>query len=731
MSIAVVFAFSLFISAALLFWVEPLIAKMLLPFLGGAPAVWNVCMVFFQSTLLLGYLCALAMVKCSGSALKNIFYFVLIAAAAIFLPFAVPQNIMHSSSAQHHPALWLLLSLLGTVGFPFFIVSTCSPLLQHWFSRLNHPSSGDPYFLFAAANLGSLTALFGFPFIMEPGFTLNRQSRLWALGYAVLAIMIAVCFLVYSRHRTESTAPENIPTAQSHSPSPRRRMLWAALAFVPSSLMLGVTEYISTDIAAVPLLWVIPLALYLLTFVLVFAKIRWISFRRIAHLLPGTALIVIFVYLSGAREPGWFLIPLNLVFLFIASAACHGRLAEDRPHTRYLVEYYIWIAAGGMGGGISNGLVAPVVFSAAVEYPLVIAAACLLLPAAVLQNSRLNRRLDLVFPLGIGTLTILLASTVHLLDLSDIERIALVLGIPIFLAYLMRRRPIRFGLSVAAVLIGSLFYSGFGESLLHRERNFFGILKVAENRRGNQRLMYHGNTVHGKQFLDAARQCEPLAYYHRNGPLGSVFESFNSGRRPSRIAGIGLGVGAMVSYSLMDQEWTFYEINPAVIAAAQNESYFTYLSRCAGAPVRIIVGDARLRLQEAPDARYDLIVLDAFSSDAIPIHLITKEAIELYLSKLASGGMIAFHISNRNMDLRPVLAGAAQELKLDGIQFDDKEKDAPNGKDPSLWAVLARNREDLGSLAHDSRWMPIDKNVEPVFWSDDFSNILGVLKWLK
>jgi hypothetical protein len=495
--------------------------------------------------------------------------------------------------------------------------------------------------------------------------------------------------------------------------------------------MLGVTQYISTDLAAVPLLWVIPLALYLFTFVLVFAKRRWISHRWMGRLLPGAALILTFVYLSGAREPGWFLIPLNLIFFFITAMACHGRLADDRPPASRLVEYYIWIAVGGMGGGIFNTLVAPVLFHAVLEYPLVIIGACLLLPAAATGRHRIERRLDLLFPIGICLLTVLLALTVHWLGLSDIEEVALVLGIPIFLAYLTRHRPIRLGLALGAVMMGSLFYAGFGGPVLHQERNFFGVLRVADNRTGEFRLLYHGNTVHGKQFLDAGRQCEPLAYYNRHGPLGSVFDAYNSFHNSDRVAGIGLGAGAMVSYAFSGQEWTFYEINPAVVEIARNEDYFTYLSHCCNAPVRMILGDARLQLQAAPDAYYGLIVLDAFSSDAIPVHLITAEAIALYLSKLAPGGIIAFHISNRSLDLRPVLAGAAEKLQLTGFVCDDKERDSPNGKDPSLWVALARVREDLGPLSDDTRWAPFEKEKEPVFWSDDFSNIMSVLKWFQ
>jgi hypothetical protein len=731
MSMILLFAFTLFTSAALLFWIQPLTAKMLLPHLGGAPAVWNICMVFFQSALLAGYLYVLAMIKWFSFGTKVAVHFVLLAAAAVlFFPFSISGNLIPSISAQHHPVIWGLAVLIMTIGLPFFVVSATSPLLQYWFSRSRHRSAGDPYFLFAASNFGSLIALLGFPLFLEPNLSLNRQGQLWAACYIIMAVLIAFCFLA-SRRKDQSERNDDRSSIDSTPVTVRRRLLWIAAAFIPSSLMLAVTQYISTDIAAVPLLWVIPLAIYLASFIIVFSRKGTTAQSRISLLLPGAVLLLTFIYLSGAREPGWFLIPVNLIFLFTASMVCHGRLADDRPHARHLVQYYIWIALGGMGGGIFNTLIAPYLFNAVLEYPLAIIGACFMIPALYTGKASDSRRTALI-PFGILALTILLSLTIPFFDLTHIEKVAMAFGFPTFLVYLMRHRPVRFGLSVGAIMIGSLFFSISGENVLHRERNFFGMLKVADSPEGDLRLFYHGNTVHGKQYLDPDRRCEPLAYFHREGPLGDIFRAFDSLRAPGRVAGIGLGAGTMASYSKSNQQWTFYEIDPSVAAIAENEEFFTYLTVCAETPSTIILGDARLRIKEATEGVYGLIVLDAFSSDSIPVHLITEEAIELYFSKLAPGGMLAVHISNRNLDLRPVLAGAARKLNLKGIIREDREHMPQIGKDPSTWAVLVRSNDDYGSLADDTaRWVPVEQQVRPVFWSDDFSNIISVLKWFR
>ena len=341
--------------------------------------------------------------------------------------------------------------------------------------------------------------------------------------------------------------------------------------------------------------------------------------------------------------------------------------------------------------------------------------------------------LDLVFPLGIGLLTVGLVKWVPTFGALPTQLgVVAVFGLPVALAYLMVDRPVRFGFSLGALLLASSFYSGFHGRTLHAERNFFGVLRVTLDPSGKFHRMVHGNTIHGRQFIDPARQCEPLSYYHRTGPLGQIFQVFNSKARNSNVAVVGLGAGSIVCYSTSRQNWTYYEINPAAVRFAQNTNCFTFLNNCAAAPVRMVIGDARLRLRQASPGAYDLILLDAFSSDAIPVHLITREAIDLYLSKLAEGGMLAFHISNRCLDLEPVLAAVADQARLVCRAQDENDPSAremAQGKDQSDWVVMARRSEDLGRLAKEGRWQPMLGPGKVKVWTDNFSNILSVFKW--
>ncbi len=763
-ALALLFSITLFISAGLLFWVQPLIAKMLLPLLGGMPAVWNTCMLFFQGMLLAGYSYALVTSARLRVRQQIIVHVCLLLLAALYLPIRIRETAVESLPAQGDPVFWLLACLLATAGLPFFIISTSGPLLQKWFSQTRHPSAGDPYFLFAASNLGSLGALVAFPLLLEPSFALPQQHRFWAAGYAALAALMFGCAVVLWRlnpprrltARQEAAGADDgesltMASASPETLTPARRFRWMLLAFIPSSLMLGVTTYISTDIATTPLLWVIPLALYLLTFVLAFARKQLLARRLINRVMAGAAVILALVYLSGATEPAWFLLPLHLLFFFVAALVCHGQLADDRPSPRHLAEFYLWLSIGGALGGLFNAVIAPGIFNTVVEYPLAIVLACLMLPrersdAAVSITSKFgvdshdaggevdrprDRWLDFVIPAALCLLTVGLALLVARFRFDYLEQLAIVLGVPLMISYLFRRRPVRLALGIGAIMLGHSFYTEARRQTLHVERNFFGVLRVTVDDAGIYRRLYHDTTLHGRQFTDPARQCEPLSYYHRSGPLGRVFESLRATGATNRaVAVVGLGAGATLCYALPDERWTFYEINPAVIRIARDARYFTYLSNCArGATINIIAGDARLRLQGAPASDYDLIVLDAFSSDAIPTHLITRQAMELYLSKLAEGGLLAFHISNRSLNLEPLIAGLIKDRNLAGLAFNDVEADAEQSKERSQWVVVARRATDFGDLKMDARWQPPQGGAETVVWTDEFSNILSVFKW--
>lgn len=757
------FATALFVSAALLFWVEPMIAKMLLPLLGGTPAVWNTCILFFQVMLLAGYVYVFVVTSRLGGRGQTFVHAGLLIVAAFFFPFEISERALRSLGGETSPVGWLLASLLRMVGLPFFVVSTSGPLLQKWFSLTRDPSARDPYFLYAASNAGSLLALLGYPLLLEPTFTLREQSWLWVAVYGVLVVLTVSCAFAVWRARLSKadgdvTASDDAETSGDEQAGGggaeegllpemgtlrdagalRRRLVWVALAFVPSSLMLGVTTYVSTDIAAIPLLWVVPLAIYLLTLILVFARREVVPRRLMNRVLPGAAVILVLVYLSGATQPVWFLVVVHLFFFFVAAMVCHGRLADDRPSARHLPEFYLWMAIGGALGGFFNAIVAPVAFNTVVEYPLAIVLACLLQPSAAAvaatDDERVRaRRFDFAIPVGLGVLAIVLALVVSRFNFESLEQTAIVFGIPLMLAYLTAVRPARFAFALVAIILGSTFFTGAAGRTLHVERNFFGVLRVADSADGATRLLYHGSTLHGRQFIDASRRCEPLSYYHRNGPLGAVFGAFDTtgaaATATRRVAVIGLGTGATAAYAKPGEAWTFYEINPAVLDIARDAKYFSYLQDCAGSPVEVVLGDARLQLRAAPSNHFGLIVLDAFSSDAIPVHLMTRESLDLYLSKLAEGGVIAFHISNRSLDLHPVVGDLARDKGLVCLSFDDLQPDAAGGKEPSQWVVMARRAEHLGALAFDMRWKRLEGRAGREVWTDDFSNIVGVFKW--
>ena len=724
------FAVTIFVSSALLFSVQPMIAKMLLPLLGGTPAVWNTCMLFFQAVLLCGYAYAL-LVSRWPLRRQLIVQLAVLVVAFVSLPIGLSSSWVNSVPPSEDPSLWVLLCLGASVGLPFFIISSNSPLLQKWFSRTATDSARDPYFLYAASNAGSLLALLAYPFVLEPYFTLRVQSRIWTVSYAVLVVLIAVhCFFLKN---TDEERVEEKSVLPHEKLTVRRRLRWLLLAFAPSSLMLGVTNYITTDIASVPLLWIIPLALYLLTMVFAFSRKQFFSARFGGLIVPGATIVLLMLYLADSAGRGsQMLVLLHLGYFFFAALMCHSQLAEDRPGPQHLAQFYVWLSLGGVLGGIFNAIIAPMLFSAVVEYPLAILLSCLLLPALKMgQNGLKERRLDFALPALIGAFTAGLGWFAHNVAPLNMSGSVFVVALPLFVAYPLRKRPLRFSLSLAAVIVAAALVTGVGRTTLHAERNFFGVLRVVSDNDRDMHSFLHGSTVHGKQNTTPNRRCESISYYHREGPFGHIVTQFQNSTTNANVAIIGLGTGATISYARPSERWTFYEINPAVVSIAQSPRYFTYLSHCAAAPVEMVLGDARLKLHEARDQSFNLIVLDAFSSDAIPVHLMTQQALDLYLSKLAPGGMLVFHISNRNLDLTGVVADLAKSRNLSGLSMLDMEPPQPSGKTPSHWVVLTRNSADYGSLVTDVYAKPLVSTGAEDVWTDDFSNILSVLKWRK
>jgi len=727
-----IFSLTLFVSALLLFLVQPMFGKMVLPLLGGSPAVWNTCMVFYQAALLAGYAYAHATPKWLGLKRQALLHLGLLLLAALALPIGVAQG--WTPPASSSPIPWLLLVLLVSVGLPFFVVSSTAPLLQKWFSHTGHAAARDPYFLYGASNLGSMVALLSYPFLVETHLRLAAQARFWAMGYVMLMGLIAACAgMLWRAPAIAVPAADPGPGAPGGDDEPvtfGRRVWWVLLAFAPSSLLLGLTTYLSTDITAVPLLWVIPLAIYLLTFVLVFARQPLFSQGFMVQIEPA---VVIPVAVLGflAFKGSWPLFLIHLMTFFIIAMVCHGELMRYRPAAAHLTEFYLLMALGGVLGGLFNALVAPATFNKVIEYPLMIVVACLLRPYLTGASPRsLSRGLDFLLPLALTLGLGVLARVILLYGSEDLLEPAMyaVTFLAALLCYTFRHRPLRFGLGVGAIMLAGLWFPGQGP-VLYQGRNFFGVLQVTYDLAGDCHQLVHGNIVHGSQSLDPARRYEPLTYYHPTGPLGRVFAAYSEKDYNWHIGVVGLGVGSIAGYGKFGQEMTFYEIDPAVAAIAREPRYFTFLQDCL-AHVEVVLGDGRLSLQRAGNGYFDMIILDAFNSDAIPMHLLTREALALYLAKLREDGILAFNLSNRFLDLRPVVGNLAREAGVDCLVQEDlklspEEKKAR--KTASAWAVVGRPGA-LAALAGDPRWQPAPAPGKPL-WTDDFSDILRVFKW--
>jgi hypothetical protein len=731
------FTLAIFVSALLLFGVQPMFAKMVLPLLGGTPAVWNTCMVFFQATLLAGYVYAHLSANTLGIRGQAVVHVALLLIAIALLPITVDRAWGGQPSSS--PTLWLLAILLRSLGLPFFVVSTTTPLVQNWFSRTSHPLAHDPYFLYAASNTGSLAALLAYPLLVEPTLRLDEQTRLWTMGYFVLVLLLAGCASVAWRARrpgdrqlaSREPIPVNgRPTGHRLRISLLVRGRWVLLAFIPSSLMLGLTTYITTDVTPMPLLWVVPLALYLLSFVLTFGRTLRIPAPLVSRVMPIVVVPLAATIAAGPVGRPWILIPLHLAALLVTSLFCHGELANTRPPADQLTEFFLWTGVGGVLGGIFNALLAPVLFNGIVEYPLALVLACLVRrpdPARAATHICIaDLRLAMLVAAGISGFFWVVHSLPSLRNLPTLVAV----GLPALFCFAVRGRPVPFALGVAT-LVASLAILAAGHETAYRERSFFGVSQVRVDQTRGLTLLLSGVTNHGAQSLDPAHREEPLSYYHRSGPIGQVFEAILGSPVTSHVAIIGLGTGSLACFGQRGQEFTFYEIDSTVIRIASNPRFFTFLQRCEPA-VRLVLGDGRLSLVAAPDAYYGVIILDAFSSDAIPSHLLTQEALRLYLRKLTQSGLLAFHISNNHLDLEPTVANIAADSHLIALaQFDTRvtPDEARAGKVPSHWVVLARRRDDLHMLATDRRWHALEPRPDKRLWTDDFSNIFEVIKW--
>jgi SAM-dependent methyltransferase len=713
------FAATLLLSALLLFSVQPLAGKLLLPLLGGSPAVWNTAMVFFQAMLLAGYAYAHWSYRWLGPKYQPLVHVGLLILAGFQLPFGIS-----GSADQAHPALWLLGTLLGSIGLPVFVLAATAPLLQKWFALTAHPSARDPYFLYAASNAGSFAALFAYPLLIEPFLRLKEQARWWSGGFWLLALAIACCWLLIRKGE---------PVAEAEVAAPVKRLTawkWIGLALVPSSLMLGVTNYITTDIASVPLLWVLPLALYLLTFVIAFGKQTGKAGLVSGRAIPILALAVVFPMLVQATEPVFVLVLLHLVFFFFAALQCHLKLARSRPPATQLTQYYLFLSIGGVLGGITNALLAPILFDSILEYPLMILAATLIgFPERTHRQQKFR-----VPPIYGGAIILLATSLGAAFVIMAAERSVLLAnllaGALLLTAFLLIRTPVRYTLAIASLLASTSIFRGAQNQVLDRDRNFFGVVRVTEEPGPRLRKLYHGTTIHGVQSTDPEKSCQPLSYYHSAGPVAEAIRLYSAAKLPPKVALVGLGAGAMITYSKPGEEWVLYEIDPAVVRMARDTNYFTYLSLCSQGEYRIELGDARVNLENAPDQSFGLLFIDAFSSDVIPMHLLTRQAVQLYRRKLAPGGILAFHLSSRNFELEPLIANIGEAEGLYCFSSTKGELGASATREGGLdsnWAILVEPSL-LHHVVGQGTWQRLRAEPSGPLWTDDFSSLLGVLQ---
>ncbi len=709
-----------------------MVGKMMLPLLGGAASVWITCLLFFQLMLLAGYGYAHLLERYAAARAQLFVHSVLLLAAGAFLPihFAARPDAIVSS----HPVLWLLWELLKSVGLPFGIVSTTAPLLQNWLAKTRAISGKDPYFLYAVSNAGSLLALIAYPVLLEPRLGVSRQSLLWTGGYAglVLLVIAAAAILWRGLQTTESNAAEASPVINDTESIPwRLRIYWLLAALVPSALMLAVTNHMLLDLASVPFLWVIPLALYLLTFMIAFGRRFRPSHLVLSWIVP-VILLVLFPFVAANRAVSvsvlWYVLGTHMLVMFAGALLCHTALASRRPGTRHLTEFYFWVALGGALGGIFTAVIAPGIFATVVEYPLIVATIAFFRETRE-TGQKLNWS-DFVFPAALGALVV---GASHLLKWASVditENLKASLAVDaalVLIACLFLRRRVRFALALAALIFGYHYElpKFFDDAqVLTIRRNFFGIKKVVDDMDANQRKLLHGDTLHGVESQDPAHSGEPLSYYHATGPAGDVMKMIEN--RPNQHVGVvGLGTGSMAGYANPARRITFFDIDPQVYGISHD--FFTFLRRC-DRRCDVVIGDGRLSIEHQHDGEFDVLMLDAFNSDSIPAHLVSREAVQIYLKKLKPDGVILFHVSNRYMNVEGLVSAVLIDASLTGLVRYDDDDDAV-GKAASDYVIAARRPEDFGSLQKDENWSHVEKPAGIQPWTDDYSNMMQIVRW--
>ena len=707
-----VYGLTILASAFLLFAVQPMVGKALLPHLGGVPGAWTACLLFFQAALLVGYGYVWVGARALGARWRVGLHLALLALPlAAIAPFAfldaASLEILPWSPVLH-PVPFALAFLALNVGVPFTVLSATAPLLSSWYV---HASGERPYFLYAASNVGSLGALLVYPFLVEPALDLGAQALAFRIGFAVVAVGVlaaGVAVLRAGGGRAADRVPEPAVLDDAR-PSARRRATWVGLAFVPAMLLAGSTAYLSLDLAPVPLLWVVPLAIYLLSFVLAFAARVPAPSPWLARAACLVAVVLVFVTVTHANEPVWLIAAMHLAFLLVGSWIAHRRLADDAPHPHFLAEYYVWMALGGVLGTLVSGVLAPMLLPDLWEYPAAIALACLARAKTGVVVEDREWKSDVPHVVAAGGLVALTAYLVPLVGIDDPRLVALAsFGPGAIYAYRWMPLRRRYTLCLLAIVLAGGLTQERGERL-YTTRSFFGVLRVVEQ--GDTRLLLHGTTLHGSQRESERDDCVAPAYYVEEGPFGSMMEAHRARGRAGRTVAIGLGTGGIACYARPGEPWRFIEINPDVVDVAHR--YFTYLANSPSDDVETSLGDGRVGLGEEADGSLALVIVDAFNSDSVPVHLLTAEAVRLYLSKLMDGGWVVLHLSNRVLDLPGVVADVVARVGASARLMEDEH---------ASYAVIARRPADLEAL-ESSRWRPLEGGDASRAWTDAFSSL--------
>lgn len=721
---SLLFTITIFLSATLVFLLQPIVARLILPLLGGSAAVWTTSMAFFQGGLLVGYAYAHLLQRVGSIRGQVTIHLILLLAAALVLPLRISG--MLGEADVDRPIMWLLGTLALSVGAPFAVMSATAPLVQAWYARWREPSEADrTYRLYAASNVGSLLALLSYPLIVEPLLSLSGQRILWTAGYGLFVAVLAVLGLMILRRGSGLVIQDSPAEALPAAPTWRQRAIWIALAAIPSSLMLGLTSHLTTDVASAPLFWVLPLALYLVTFILAFADRRFASDDLMLK-MQLVAVALCLALLPFASDNFLLQFVVNLGAFFLSALACHSRLYDLRPHPARLTDFYLCLSLGGVIGGSLNAFLAPVLFTSVIEYPAVLVLSAL---ALVPLAGKIDRRLIAIWIAGVAALAV---APIAVWQWGFTEtavwamRLSLLAAIPA--VFFLRHSRLLVGSILVVLALSANSVSDASQGT--RWRNFFGVVSIADmddEVYGSEiRTMTHGTTLHGAQARDPEHACEPMVYYTPQTPIGQVFAA-EAARKPAlNIAVTGLGAGSVAAFVRPADRMTFYEIDPLIIALSSDPDYFSYTAECAKGEVSFVAGDARLTLSKAEPDSYDVILMDAFSSDSVPTHLLTREALQVYLSKLKPDGVVIMHLSNRNLQLRFVAMASAEAAGAHALL----QRHTPTAEAEERWesasdvVIFARNPEALAAYRADSRWQPSDpQGARP--WTDDYSNIIG------